>query len=422
MNRIKNLEHVSATGWTAPLAGFIVVLALAALAPGRAWAQEFPIEEYFPLEYQAKWLYLEDGRAYVTSYLGTERVHGKSSLEFGEDEDDYDGYVLDAAGLWMVHEEDSYFTTPIKVSDRKVKVGDQFESTHRVEGEDVTETMKWIGPEKIQVKAGEFTDCLGILQETSLAGEIVSTSVTWLAKGVGTVLEEGKDEDGELYRSELIWARVQSGEIPADNPTYPICEYFPLGKEDSWTYSDGSSTYLYSILGTEELKGIRAVRRGISTLDYDTLVCDAKGLWEYGESRRLHSAPVPISPANVKLGTWRDSTNFEVDAMVSNRYTFLGTEDVTVYAGTFKDCLKFQLVYTVGAERTLAEEAEDEEYDEDDDEDEDEEEEDEDEERYTFFWLARGVGIVKQQEVRGEEVETEELIRATVGGKSYGDK
>jgi hypothetical protein len=195
--------------------------------------------------------------------------------------------------------------------------------------------------------------------------------------------------------------------------TYYIAEYFPLAQGDTWTYRDtvdgDSSTS--TISGTETINGVVAAKRIDEDGDYE-LFTNSNGLTYYkkydaddlegcGWSQSVFTPPITI-PAEVSIGA-KYTSNFTTNysncrgesktTTSSMEFTVEGIEDVTVTAGTFKDCLKLKMksnnMFSDEGQIQSGEET---------------------------TWLAKGVGEVKSVPTNGDP---DELTSATVGGVSY---
>lgn len=189
---------------------------------------------------------------------------------------------------------------------------------------------------------------------------------------------------------------------------FAIADYFPIGQGDTWTYRKIEDEELYweTISGIENINGVEAVKK-IDEDGYELLTnngityykeYDSDDIAGCGWSQGVFTPPITLCPAEVYIGakytfnvseTYTDCTGFTDTATLSGGMTVEGIEDVTVPAGTFKDCLKVKM-------KSGKKEFQN--------------------------WLAKEVGIVKAiwTETNGEvDVDNVELVSATVGGVHY---
>jgi len=184
---------------------------------------------------------------------------------------------------------------------------------------------------------------------------------------------------------------------------YDMAEYCPLNQGDEWIYinnyrGDGRLPVKTVIDGTELVNGVETI---------DGCVMDSEGLKQYkqgvpGDNYLIFDPPRIIFPAQFDVGeTYLYSVSAKVyssddtltDIYTGNDTVILGNvNDVTVPAGTFKDCLK---IYTYSSlflghyGGTI-----------------------------TTKWYARNIGLIKSKEYEGSVVNV--LISATVDGVHYG--
>lgn len=196
--------------------------------------------------------------------------------------------------------------------------------------------------------------------------------------------------------------------------TYNIAEYFPLGQGDTWFFSYGEEPT--TISGTETINGVDAVKMITGVENWYQLFTNSNGITYYkvydandiegcGWSQSVYIPPITILPAEVSIGVkytsnfttyYTNCTGFEDTETSSTEATVEGTEDVTVPAGTFKDCLKIKIKgNNLFSDTGQVETGE------------------------RIWWLAKGVGKVKDTEIEDTEEDTKELISATVGGVHY---
>ncbi|MEW6418018.1 MAG: fibronectin type III domain-containing protein [Nitrospirota bacterium] len=207
----------------------------------------------------------------------------------------------------------------------------------------------------------------------------------------------------------------------SQGPTcYNIAEYLPLAQGDTWSYRDTVDGDLETdiISGTENINGVDAAKKIDEDGDYQ-LWTNSNGITFYkkydaddldedcgeghGWSQSVFTPPITATPAEVCIGAKYTSTftsyytncrGESKTATSSMEFTIEGIEDVTVTAGTFKDCLKgktkssnmFSDEGQIGSGEST-------------------------------IWLAKGVGVVKSIDESGHP---QDLLSATVGGVHYG--
>jgi hypothetical protein len=188
---------------------------------------------------------------------------------------------------------------------------------------------------------------------------------------------------------------------------YDMAEYCPLNQGDEWIYinnyrGDGRLPVKKVVDGTELVNGVETIKFGGCCY-----VMDSEGLKQYkqgvpGDNYLIFDPPRIIFPAQFDVGeTYLYSVSAQVyssddtltDIYPGNDTVILGNvRDVTVPAGTFKDCLK---IYTYSSlflghyGGTI-----------------------------TTKWYARNIGLIKSKEYEGSVVNV--LISATVDGVHYG--
>jgi|GEM_PF-2122735 len=144
--------------------------------------------------------------------------------------------------------------------------------------------------------------------------------------------------------------------LRANVSAYNMAEYFPLHQGDEWTYSttvNGITTEGKAVVsGTEQVNGVETIKMGVHCV-----VMDSEGLktykWERPEFGQvyIYDPPELTFPAHFSLGdVYQQSYKNSICSLdggtlldtstVSETVTLESVEDVTVPAGTFKDCLK----------------------------------------------------------------------------------
>jgi len=184
---------------------------------------------------------------------------------------------------------------------------------------------------------------------------------------------------------------------------YDMAEYFPLNQGDEWIHFnnfpyDGRLPDKTVIDGTELVNGVETI---------NGYVMDSEGLKKYkqgapGDNYLIFDPPRIIFPAQFDVGeTYLDSISAKayssddtfIDLYTGNNIVILASvEDVTVPAGTFKDCLKIYTYTTLLQDHFGG--------------------------AITTEWYARNVGLIKSIEYDGSVVTV--LISATVDGVHYG--
>jgi len=150
---------------------------------------------------------------------------------------------------------------------------------------------------------------------------------------------------------------------------YNMAEYFPLHQGDEWTYSstvNGITVESKTVIsGTEQINGVETIKMGVHCV-----VIDSEGLKTYKWERPdfgqvyIYDPPELTFPAQFDLGDVHQQsyTNFiySLDGgtlldtgTISETVSLELVEDVTVPAGTFKDCLK--ILYSISYQNASGE-------------------------------------------------------------------
>jgi hypothetical protein len=205
---------------------------------------------------------------------------------------------------------------------------------------------------------------------------------------------------------------------------YEVYNLYPLQEGNKWNYSVIKNEQQYQqtaeVIGEDDVDGIKVIKVLYSPENYlEYLFCDTEGLQKIKDSDSneysMYSPSVPIIP-NLDIGQSSKylvkETAFTADGKNSKEAEhkinigFENIEEVGVPAGTFKDCLKFQISFTEmvgGLQESTAE--------------------------YSI-WFAPGVGKVKQVCISAEpdvqrdivtSTEIMELISAKINGKEIGN-
>lgn len=218
---------------------------------------------------------------------------------------------------------------------------------------------------------------------------------------------------------------------------FRTADYFPLNLGDTWTMrevernitDEGEEIDIEidtnTVFGTEKVKSVIAMKRGDENAWYD-LMTNTDGVKLYksyelddddgmlNEIIETYNPPLVFLPAGLSVGTrgtfkstvtHKESRGFKATGKVTVEMVVEGIEDVTVPAGTFRDCLRIKMWRYLIAKKVGHEES----YE-------------------GRLWLARNIGLVKSEStsidkqggvVEEIEEETQELLSATVGGVNY---
>jgi hypothetical protein len=251
-------------------------------------------------------------------------------------------------------------------------------------------------------------------KDGSIKGTYKVVAVIATSGGTGKLTVNGK----------FTGIKTADGDNQLDEGTlFTTSEYYPLGQGDIWNYLyDGVDYGTLTVSGTETIEGVVASKVMESDGDYELVTSDSNGITLYktydvdddGWSQMTFSPPGSYAPGEIAVGTtyvgtstfnYTQSDGSSLTGSVSVAVTLEGTENVTVQAGTFNDCLKLsitritsapELSYTSSYEGTM--------------------------------WLAKGIGKVKEAGATTDrqnggivdfDPDTGELVSAVVGGVSY---
>jgi len=190
---------------------------------------------------------------------------------------------------------------------------------------------------------------------------------------------------------------------------YDMAEYFPLNQGDEWIYLnnfpyDGRLPVKKVIDGTELVNGVETIKFE----NGDCYAMDSEGLKMYkwnepGPMYLIFDPPRIIFPAQFDVGetylgsisakvySSDDDTFLDLTLTGNNTVILKSVEDVTVPAGTFKDCLKIYTYMTLQpGDYNVVE---------------------------TTEWYARNIGLIKRIFYGNFK---KVLISATVDGVHYG--
>jgi len=260
----------------------------------------------------------------------------------------------------------------------------------------MTVSFTTAGYDTVTIDGHEYVDCIAIKRKiSSPKGSITET--LWLAPSIGPVKRVVKKNGGRTQSYSLVSAL---GTL-TKKESFSLRDYFSLEPGTTWTYKDESGNIRQNKTTAYEKARLTATQV-MPYIDYTEdihyLAFDERGLimpqryWAaYGG---LTAYPPPaqcavILPAVLQPGQWHLSRScprsYKPRTMIMGEDThpeleyssvILGTEDVTVPAGTFRDCIKISTSY-ISRNFTIYFDAL----------------------RVGYIWLAPGKGIVKEQAV-----------------------
>ena len=241
------------------------------------------------------------------------------------------------------------------------------------------------------------------------------------------------------YWLAVILMLIVSAPFRSNVTAYDMSEYHPMAAGDMWitcmtlTVTGGEAEGTYGpfvvktiVNGTKLVNGVETVHfessaLGSKNVDHFYYVMDDEGFKLYETFERtyewhtIYDQPYIHCPAQFGLGEHYDGTysvtvyNIDDDTLIAtatgnNTAVLESVEDVTVPAGTFKDCIKIVGSYTEKTSTEYTNTAE------------------------STTFLYRNVGPIKSNSTTHMELEegditivtTNELIRASIGGKRYG--
>jgi hypothetical protein len=212
---------------------------------------------------------------------------------------------------------------------------------------------------------------------------------------------DGYHPDETVTRDQMAVYVCRAFDLPTPPPNYDAGEYFPLAEGTAWVYQrEDGLAHIAEISGTADI-GDQTYACLIDDNSTNYWRLDGDGLYlggmlEDGGATNVTADPPFEIPRIVAMGSsgTTDSTvsvNGTPAGPGSFTYTLLGTETVTVPAGTFGGCLKFDIQISLPGPMI----------------------------RENYVWLARNVGIVKQDGRDFGSDEYWELIAADVNGMQY---
>jgi hypothetical protein len=276
-------------------------------------------------------------------------------------------------------------------------------------------------PDPIKIYWDDKFPSAGILEADGANGTAGGSTKARLTAISDTSCRVDADTNGDdtfdYSSGTMSWSEL--GE-DSTNTTFQIAEYFPLEQGDTWTYrEEDSELTTQTISGTENIGGVDAPKKIDEDGDYE-LFTNSNGITLYkhydaddisgcGWSERTFIPPVTLVPAEISIGSihtsnstynYTECTGFSESASISLETTVVGFEDVTVTAGTFKDCLKIKMEITVNLPNDQVSIID------------------------QTLWHAKGVGEVKStssESIDGDvtDVFTHDLMSADVGGVEY---
>ncbi len=289
------------------------------------------------------------------------------------------------------------------------------------------------------------TEQVRALIESELLSDGLSTTAT--IKKLRIYGSEKKDwtiKGKYEIKADLVFPDASTGKLDIKGSftgtlPYDTAEYFPLVLGDTWTTREIQTEITQegeevdedmdtsTVFGTENIKGVIAMKRGdIEGGSYD-LMTNTKGLIIYknydsdfeddvlvNEIVETYNPPLMYLPPRLSVGTrhafkstmtHKESSGFNATAKITVDLVVEGIENVTVPAGNFQDCLRIWIKRGLIAKKFNHEESSE-----------------------STYWFAKGVGIVKREEnsteinnnvVEKKQISTAELLSATVGGVNY---
>jgi len=204
-----------------------------------------------------------------------------------------------------------------------------------------------------------------------------------------------------VTRAQMAVYVCRAFDLPTPPPNYDAGEYFPLAEGTTWIYQcEDGLAHLSQVSGTVDIGGqTYACLAGADStedwrLDSDGLYLG--GMVEDGGATVITMDPPFEIPRVVAMGgSGITNSTVSINGTPAGpgafTYNLLAVETVSVAAGTFGGCLKFEMELTLpgGVDHHL------------------------------YVWLAPHVGIVKQDGRPFASEELWELIAANVGGVEY---
>jgi len=247
--------------------------------------------------------------------------------------------------------------------------------------------------EDINFEGREIRNCAVIVKTTEQNG-VATTETCWLAPSIGPVKMRVKAPSGPVRTYELQSYRTDRAEPPQE---ISLDEYFPLNPGTLYEYRDRSGEPAAVKIGArEERLGRQTVPYAEPGGDVYYLSRDERGVvipLQFAVAMGFALASLPpdkpsvLLPARSAVGRLNHSLSNvrpcqwpslqpmldfypenEIDSVI------VGVEDVTVPAGTYKDCIKLCLSF-VGRSFSMQREKI----------------------RSEFIWFARGVGEVRRE-------------------------
>ncbi len=139
----------------------------------------------------------------------------------------------------------------------------------------------------------------------------------------------------------------------------PAETYFPLKQGLSWTYEIASDQHpttrvVVTNLAPREIKGVKVTLRkseAAGPARYYLVGADDNGIFRFGEQKSETAEPEIITPRDYYLKnpattgtTWDTTTKMGSEEVTINLTIESTSEDISVPAGTYKDCLRIRHV------------------------------------------------------------------------------
>jgi len=203
----------------------------------------------------------------------------------------------------------------------------------------------------------------------------------------------GKMRKKRVSKAVLVTGVLVLALLAHQSHAYDLAEYYPLTQGFLWQYretEDGHQEYRTEYIeGYEEVQGVTTVKRLELDGEYECLLFDpVQGLLEYKDCEpwwgyELYDPPLNYLPAQMDVGETHSgsstATMFDPSgqpagtATIDYSVTLEGVESIRVSAGYFYECLRFSITDSWDSGEQGKEEGQ------------------------GTSWLAKGVGLVKEE-------------------------
>ncbi len=365
--------------------------------------QTFDVTDYFNLTQGNRWDSMTaDGPTRLLA-SGTSQIGGQTYVRLSDPQGFTNYLRLAPEGLYMAgidNDGDEYRFTPALLIPNDIAVGQEviIPSNLYLNGADQGSgslRLVLVRRENVSLPAGNFP-CLVLEWETTFPAIPNDHIYIWVAKGMG-IVKQDEEPVGGSYWEKLYSASVSSVRYPQ---TYNLSYYYPLEEGDTWNYGPVGNTFTETVSGTAVLRG-RTFVRTVDTYNNEVSYYQStpEGIYfggEYRDGETMALEPPFLFPSGMALEESRDATasmyiNDALQGSMSATLTLLGEEDVTVPAGFFPSCLKFELYVDMPDSSYV----------------------------HQLEWWAAGVGSVKFDETAFGGEDYDELLSGTIGGISY---